>query len=94
MNVNKFLQKRNNQFLALQLIGWSAIYFDIKYYQLLQEEIQKSIKANSLAHIMRVTMKELEEQLNPAIFQRIHRSTIVNLDRVAKVCSHMNGNFI
>jgi two-component system LytT family response regulator len=51
------------------------------------------VHASGVTHIMRVTMKELEEQLDPTIFQRIHRSTIVNLDRVTKVCSHMNGEF-
>ncbi len=44
-------------------------------------------------HVMRITMKELEAQLDPATFQRVHRSTIVNLARVVKVCSHMNGEF-
>ncbi|ALO45862.1 LytR/AlgR family response regulator transcription factor [Pseudohongiella spirulinae] len=44
-------------------------------------------------HIMRTTMKELESLLDPAIFQRVHRSTIVNLDRVEKVSSHINGEF-
>lgn len=44
-------------------------------------------------HIMRTTMKELESKLDPSIFQRIHRSTIVNLQRVEKVSSHINGEF-
>lgn len=44
-------------------------------------------------HIMRSTMKELEAQLDPNIFQRVHRSTIVNLQRVDKVSSHINGEF-
>ncbi len=43
--------------------------------------------------IMRTTMKELEEQLDPLVFQRVHRSTIVNLARVEKVSSHINGEF-
>lgn len=51
------------------------------------------IHANDETHVMRITMKELEAQLDPANFQRVHRSTIVNLDRVSKVCSHMNGEF-
>lgn len=51
------------------------------------------IHANGETHVMRITMKELEEQLDPSRFQRVHRSTIVNLDRVTKVCSHMNGEF-
>jgi two-component system LytT family response regulator len=38
-------------------------------------------------------MKQLEDKLDPTIFQRVHRSTIVNLDRVSKVCSHMNSEF-
>ena len=44
-------------------------------------------------HIMRTTMRELEASLNPSIFQRVHRSTIVNLERVMKVSSHINGEY-
>ena len=44
-------------------------------------------------HIMRTTMRELEASLNPLIFQRVHRSTIVNLERITKVSSHMNGEY-
>ena len=51
------------------------------------------VHANDETHVMRITMKELEDQLDPANFQRVHRSTIVNLDRVIRVCSHMNGEF-
>lgn len=51
------------------------------------------IHAIGETHIMRVTMRELEEKLDPKIFQRVHRSTIVNLDRVVKVCAHMNGEY-
>lgn len=51
------------------------------------------IHANDETHVMRITMKELEAQLDPATFQRVHRSTLVNLDRVVKVCSHMNGEY-
>lgn len=43
--------------------------------------------------IMRTTMKELESQLDPSVFQRVHRSTIVNLNRVERVSSHINGEF-
>lgn len=44
-------------------------------------------------HVMRITMKELEAMLNPSIFQRVHRSTIVNMNRVQKVSSHLNGEY-
>lgn len=51
------------------------------------------VHARGETHIMRITMKELEAKLDPTIFQRVHRSTIVNLERVEKVSSHINGEF-
>jgi two-component system LytT family response regulator len=36
-------------------------------------------------------MKELEEMLDPRLFQRVHRSTIVNLARVMALRPHLNG---
>lgn len=44
-------------------------------------------------NVLRSTMKDLESKLNPAFFQRVHRSTIVNLDCIQKVCSHINGEY-
>ena len=44
---------------------------------------------NSL--ILRETMKDLERRLDPRKFQRVHRSTIVNLDQVRQVRPHTNG---
>ncbi|OCC23946.1 DNA-binding response regulator [Croceicoccus estronivorus] len=44
---------------------------------------------NSL--ILRETMKDLERRLDPRMFQRVHRSTIVNLDQVRQVKPHTNG---
>lgn len=51
------------------------------------------VHAGGETHIMRTTMKDLEAKLDPTIFQRVHRSTIVNLERVEKVSSHINGEF-
>jgi two-component system, LytTR family, response regulator len=44
---------------------------------------------NSL--ILRETMKDLEKRLDPRNFQRVHRSTIVNLGQVKQVKPHTNG---
>ncbi len=41
--------------------------------------------------ILRETMKDLEKRLDPRKFQRVHRSTIVNLDLVKQVKPHTNG---
>ena len=41
--------------------------------------------------ILRETMKDLEKRLDPRRFQRVHRSTIVNLGLVKQVKPHTNG---
>lgn len=51
------------------------------------------IHAGDETHILRKTMKELEQELNPKLFQRVHRSAIVNLNQVEKLCSRQNGEY-
>jgi len=49
------------------------------------------VHAAGQTHVLRATMKELEEMLDPQVFQRVHRSTIVNLARVRSLRPHLNG---
>ena len=49
------------------------------------------IKTGDNTLILRETMKDLEKRLDPRRFQRVHRSTIVNLDLVREVKPHTNG---
>jgi two-component system, LytTR family, response regulator len=51
------------------------------------------IHAGGQTHILRGTMKDLEDVLDPRHFQRVHRSTIVNLSRVKSLRAHMNGEY-
>jgi two-component system LytT family response regulator len=51
------------------------------------------IHSSGSTHILRGTMKELEELLDPKVFQRVHRSTIVNLKLVKSLRAHMNGEY-
>lgn len=44
-------------------------------------------------HIMRKTMKELDQQLDPRKFVRVHRSAIVNINYVQKLISHISGEY-
>jgi len=43
--------------------------------------------------VIRATMREMEQRLDPRRFQRIHRSTIVNLACVRELRSHLNGEY-
>ncbi len=49
------------------------------------------IKTADNTLVLRETMKDLEKRLDPRRFQRVHRSTIVNLDQVKQVRPHTNG---
>ena len=51
------------------------------------------IHASGHTHILRATMREMETLLDPRLFQRVHRSTIVNLTRVKSLRAHMNGEY-
>jgi two-component system LytT family response regulator len=45
-------------------------------------------------HLIRETMSRLEEGLDPGRFARIHRSTIVNLDRVKELRPWFAGDYL
>ena len=45
-------------------------------------------------HLYRETMARLEQQLNPAMFARIHRSTIVNVERIKELQPWFRGDYI
>ena len=44
-------------------------------------------------HLLRRSMSEIEQELDPSIFCRIHRSTIVKLDRVRSLEPNQNGEY-
>jgi two-component system LytT family response regulator len=45
-------------------------------------------------HLVRDTMGHLESQLDSQQFMRIHRSTIVNVDRIQEMQSSFNGEYV
>ena len=45
-------------------------------------------------HLLRETMTNLEARLKPAGFARIHRTTIVNTDRIETLLPHFHGDHI
>jgi two-component system LytT family response regulator len=46
------------------------------------------------SHLLRETMSALEEQLDPARFFRVHRSAIVNLDRLVEIQPYFHGEHV
>jgi len=51
------------------------------------------VHAEGRTHVVRATMKQFEERLDPSSFQRVHRSTIVNIRRIRRLKPHTNGEY-
>ncbi len=45
------------------------------------------------SHLLRETMSSLETRLDPKVFARIHRSTIVNIDRIRELNHIFHGDY-
>jgi two-component system LytT family response regulator len=52
------------------------------------------VHASGKTHIMRITMKQLEASLDPAVFSRVHRSTLVNTHSIAGAQAVDNGEYL
>ncbi|MFM9915800.1 MAG: LytR/AlgR family response regulator transcription factor [Rhizobacter sp.] len=52
------------------------------------------VHVGAQAHLIRETMNRLESQLEPRLFVRVHRSTIVNVDRIQELRSSFNGEHV
>ncbi len=52
------------------------------------------IHAGRAWHLLRETMKYLEAQFDPARFVRIHRSTIVNVERIKELQPYFRGEYV
>ncbi len=51
-----------------------------------------SIHAGDLEHLLRASLDSMQELLDPSLFVRIHRSSIVRRDRIAKVAATLTGS--
>ncbi|HEX6134776.1 MAG TPA: LytTR family DNA-binding domain-containing protein [Longimicrobiales bacterium] len=56
---------------------------DIDWIEAVGNDVR--LHAGDQAHLMKAAISELERRLDPAQFMRIHRSTIVNLDRIGHI---------
>ncbi len=81
----RFLVKGDGQmyFVAVDDIDWVEAYGN--YVRL---HVGKGV------HLIRETLGNIERKLDPARFARVHRSSIVNLDRVARMDLWGAGDYI
>jgi two-component system LytT family response regulator len=65
---------------------------EIDYIQ--AEDYYVKLHVGRKGHLLRETMNEMEAKLDPSTFLRIHRSTIVNIERIRELQQHFNGEYI
>ena len=58
------------------------------------EDYYVRVQVGRKGHLLRESMNEMESKLDPAKFVRIHRSTIVNLDRIRELHQQLNGEYV
>ena len=72
-----------------------GLYFvradDIEWVE--AEENYVRLHAGGRSHLVRDTMRGFREKLDPARFLRVHRSAIVNVDRIARVEPYARGEY-
>ncbi|MGJ8662940.1 MAG: LytR/AlgR family response regulator transcription factor [Marinicella sp.] len=95
LNSGKDLQKAYPDKLAIKDQGKTTLVpvSDITWVEAAGDYMCIHSQNPKTVNVLRSTMKELEGKLNPTMFQRVHRSTIVNLDCIQKICSHINGEY-
>jgi two-component system LytT family response regulator len=83
--VERFLVKQGNRvfFVKAEEIVWIEA-----------TDYCVSLHAGTKVHILRETMSDLENKLDPAKFLRIHRSAIVNLQRIKEVQTKSGGEYV
>ncbi|MCG8607139.1 LytTR family DNA-binding domain-containing protein [bacterium] len=65
---------------------------DVDYIE--GEGVYVRLHLDSKSYLIRERLGELENRLDPSTFFRIHRSTIVNLERIKKLVPHFHGDYI
>ena len=53
-----------------------------------------TLHTGKISHLLRIKMNQLMDQLDPRIFYRIHRSTIVNIRSIKELHPYFNGSYM
>lgn len=89
--------RREGEYLTRLLIKSAGRVFFLKVDEIdwiKADNYYVQLHVGRKAHLLRETMNDLEQRLDPDKFLRIHRSTIVNLDRIQEMQPHHNGDYL
>jgi two-component system, LytTR family, response regulator len=83
--LTRLMIKSSNRMMLLKVDEIDFIEADGNYAKL---------HSGRKTHLLREKMNDLEGRLDPARFVRIHRSIIVNLERIKEMHPHFNGDYV
>ncbi len=83
--LTRLMIKSSNRMMLLKVDEIDFIEADGNYAKL---------HAARKTHLLREKMNDLEGRLDPAKFVRIHRSVIVNIERIKEMHPHFNGDYL
>ena len=84
---------RRRDLLAVKSAGQVAFVKILEIDWIEAADYYSCLHVGAKTHLLRRSMSELEEDLDEAVFCRIHRSTIVKLDRVRGLKLNENGEY-
>ena len=93
----KIAQRKNSpstkEWLAVKSVGQMAFLKISEIDWIEAADYYSCLHVASKTHLLRRSLSELDQELDQAAFCRIHRSTIVNLDRVRGLKLNENGEY-
>jgi len=90
---NKEKDKGNPGRIAIKSVG-QVVFIRVSDIDWIEAaDYYACLHVGSRTHLLRRSMSELEQELDPLVFSRIHRSTIVNLDRVKALKLGEDGEY-
>ena len=90
---NKEKDKGNPDRIAIKSVG-QVVFIRVSDIDWIEAaDYYACLHVGSRTHLLRRSMSELEQELDPLVFSRIHRSTIVNLDRVKALKLGEDGEY-
>lgn len=65
---------------------------EIDYFESARNYVK--VHVAGVQYRLRVSLRELEQRVDPSLFRRIHRSTMVNVDRIKEVQPWFGGDYV
>src|SRR5688500_17854755 len=94
--INRLLEKENKrwlQYLVIRSTGRSILLRTSTIDWIEAKGNYVSVHRGKESSLVRKSMSALEKELDPKVFIRVHRSAIVNIDRIREFQRMFNGEF-